>query len=477
MIKRIVRRSVLIVSSLAAASVGYSQVPSSGPLPPAADQALARDVFKELVEIDTTHAAGSTQATQAIRRRLLSQGFAAEDVVLIAPAGHENKGNLIVRYRGKGAGKPVLFLGHLDVVDAKAEDWSVPPFKFTQQDGWFYGRGTIDMKNGDAAMVASLIRLRREHFVPQQDLIFAFTADEEAGGDSNGPAFLLKEHRDLIDAGLVVNLDGGGGNFKNGKREFFELGTSEKTYVTYTLETTSPGGHGSLPGPDNAIYRLANGLARIETFHFPVVLTATTRANFASLASLDPGPESADLRAVAATPPDLAAAERLSQNVRFNAQLRTTCVATLISGGHAENALPQRAKATIQCRMMPGDTAAAVQQALVTTLADPSVKVSLDAPPIVSPESPPSPQLTKMITGVVHSMWPGVAIVPAMATGFSDDRQTRNAGIVSYDLSGIWADVDENRAHGRDERVSVRAFDESVEYTYRLVKAVSAMRP
>lgn len=229
MIKRIVRRSVLIVSSLAAASVGYSQVPSSGPLPPAADQALARDVFKELVEIDTTHAAGSTQAAQAIQRRLLSQGFAAEDVVLIAPAGHENKGNLIVRYRGKGVGKAVLFLGHLDVVEAKAEDWSVPPFKFTQQDGWFYGRGTIDMKNGDAAMVASLIRLRREHFVPQQDLIFAFTADEEAGGDSNGPAFLLKEHRDLIDAGLVVNLDGGGGNFKNGKREFFELGTSEKT--------------------------------------------------------------------------------------------------------------------------------------------------------------------------------------------------------------------------------------------------------
>ena len=471
--KRFALRSILGVGSIAALSIGHSQ---DAPLPPPADQALARDIFKELIEIDSTHAVGSTEAAKAIQQRLLSHGFAAEDLVLIAPPERPSKGNLVVHYKGKG-GKPVLFLGHLDVVEAKAEDWSVPPFKLTEKEGWFYGRGTIDMKNGDAAMVASLIRLRREHFVPQRDLIFAFTADEEAGGDSNGPAFLLKDHRKLIDAGLVVNIDGGGGNFKDGKREYFELGTSEKTYVTYTLETTSPGGHGSLPGPDNAIYRLAGGLGKIAAYHFPVVLTATTRATFASLASLEPGPASADLRAVAATPPDLAAAERLSQNVRFNAQLRTTCVATLISGGHAENALPQRAKATIQCRMMPGDTAAAVQQALVTTLDDPSVKVTLDAPPIVSPESPPSPQITKMITGVIHSMWPGVPIVPTMATGFSDDRQTRNAGIPSYDLSGIWADVDENRAHGRDERVSVRAFDESVEYTYRLVKAVSAMRP
>jgi acetylornithine deacetylase/succinyl-diaminopimelate desuccinylase-like protein len=458
---------------IAAGFASGASAASLGPLPPAADQALARAILKELVEINTTHAYGSTGAAQAIQQHLIEAGYAASDVVLIAPPEHPIKGNLVVRYHGKGSAKPVLFLGHLDVVEAKPEDWSVDPFKLTEMDGWFYGRGSIDMKDGDAAMLETLIRLKREGFVPERDIIVAFTADEEAGGDANGPAFLLKEHRDLIDAALVVNLDGGGGQYKNGERLALEIGTSEKTYVTYTLDTTSPGGHGSLPGPDNAIYRLAAGLGRIEGYRFPVMMTATTRASFEKFAALEPGPESADLRAVANEPPDPAAAERLSQIVRLNAQLRTTCVATLISGGHAENALPQRAKATIQCRMMPGDTAEHVQGALTAALNDPKITVTLDSPPIVSPESPPTAQLTGKVARVVHSMWPGVPLVPTMATGFSDDRQTRNAGIVSYDLSGVWADVNENRAHGRDERVGVREFDESVEYTYRLMKAMS----
>ena len=221
---------------------------------------------------------------------------------------------------------------------------------------------------------------------------------------------------------------------------------------------------------DNAIYRLGDGLSRLEAFKFPVMLTATTRASLAALADLDPGPMSADMKAVAQPQPDLAAAERLSQNVFMNAILRTTCVATLISGGHAENALPQRARATVQCRMMPGDTEANVQNLLVATLNDPKIKVTLDAPPIVSPESVPTPQIMSAVASVVHSMWPGVPIIPTMATGYSDDRQTRNAGIPSYDVSGIWMDGEENRAHGRDERVGVRSFDESVEFTYRLLK-------
>lgn len=421
----------------------------------------------------TTHDVGTTVAARAIEAHLLKAGFASDDVTFTAPAEHPNKGNLVVRYRGKGRARPVLFLGHLDVVEAKAEDWSTDPFKLVEKDGWFYGRGTIDMKDGDAAMLETLIRLKREHFKPDRDLIVAFTADEEAGGDSNGPAFLLKEHRDLIDAGLVINLDGGGGDYKNGERSFFEVGTSEKTYLTFTIEATGPGGHGSLPGPDNPIYRIADALARLEGYHFPVMLTDTTRIGFAKLADLDPGPDSADMRAVAQTPPDLSAAERLSRNVRFNAQLRTTCVATLISGGHAENALPQRAKATIQCRMMPGDTAENVQRELTVTLNDPKITLTLDAPPIVSPESAPTPELLKKVGDVVHSMWPRVTLVPTMATGFSDDRQTRNAGMPSYDLSGVWLDADENRAHGRDERVGVQEFDESVEYTYRLMKAFS----
>jgi acetylornithine deacetylase/succinyl-diaminopimelate desuccinylase-like protein len=442
-------------------------------LPPAVDQQLARDMLKTLVEINTTHDHGSTEAAEAIRQWLLSAGFDPNDVVFIAPPDHPTKGNVVVRYRGKHIGKPLLFLGHLDVVEARAQDWSVDPFTLTEKDGWFYGRGTIDMKDGDAALVESLVRLKRERFVPERDLIVAFTADEEAGGDSNGPAFLLAEHRELLDADMAINLDGGGGNLKYTKPFYLEIGTSEKTYVTYTLETTSPGGHGSLPGPDNAIYRLGDGLGRLEHFKFPVILTATTRANFDELAKLDPGPLSADMTAVARTPPDLAAADRLSDNVRMNAQLRTTCVATLISGGHAENALPQRATATVQCRMMPGDSEPTVQALLIGVLADPAIRVTLDAPPIISPESPPTPYILDKVAAVTHSMWPGVPIVPTMATGFSDDRRTRNAGIPSYDVSGVWMDVDENRAHGRDERVSVRGFDESVEFTYRLLKSMS----
>lgn len=465
-------RQTIVVACLCCV-MGAAVAATPGPTPPADDAELARAIFKELIEIRTTHDVGSTVAAHAIEQHLLKAGFPAADVTFVAPAEHPSKGNVVVRYRGKGHGKPVLFLGHLDVVEAKAEDWSVDPFQLTERDGWFYGRGAIDMKDGDAAMLESLIRLKRERFKPERDIIVAFTADEEAGGDANGPAFLLKEHRELIDADVVINLDGGGGNYKNGERFYFQLGTSEKNYVTYTLETTSPGGHGSLPGPDNAIYRLADGLGRLEAFHFPVMLTDTTRANFAKLAELEPGPLSADLRAVAQTPTDTLAADRLSQNVRLNALLRTTCVATLISGGHAENALPQRARATIQCRMMPGDTQENVQATLVSTLNDPKISVTLDATPIISPESAPTPWIMAKASEVAHSMWPGVPVVPTMGTGFSDDRQTRNAGMVSYDLAGVWQDVDENRAHGRDERIGVREFDESVEYTWRLMKAMS----
>ncbi|HEY4971757.1 MAG TPA: M20/M25/M40 family metallo-hydrolase [Steroidobacteraceae bacterium] len=464
----------LLILGLAVSSGAWAA--SASMVPPPQDRDLARDMLRTLVEINTTHAHGSTEAAKAIQAWVLAAGFPSGDVLLLAPPDRPTKGNVVVRYRGKHSGDAVLFLGHLDVVEAKPEDWSVDPFKLTERDGWFYGRGTIDMKDGDAALVESLVRLRREKFIPDRDVIVAFTADEEAGGDANGPAFLLGEHRHLIDAGLVVNLDGAGGNTKNGERQFFEVGTSEKTYVTFTLQTTSPGGHGSLPGPDNAIYRLAAGLGRLEAFKFPVTLTATTRTSFERLGDLESGPLAADMHAVAQSPPDLAAAERLSQNVRLNAQLRTTCVATLTSGGHAENALPQRAKATIQCRMLPGDSADHVQNLLVATLADPAIQVTLDAPPIVSPESPPTPQIIKKIAQLAHSMWPNVPIIPTMATGFSDDRQTRNAGMVSYDISGVWQDVDENRAHGRDERIGVQAFDESVEFTYRLIKTISSTR-
>ena len=466
--------SLFALTAALATAVSVAAHAAPGPVPPEPDRLLGREIFKELIEIDTTHAKGTTGAAKALERRILAAGFPAGDVTFIAPTDKPSKGNLVVRYRGKTRGAPVLFLGHLDVVAANPEDWSVDPFKLTVRDGWLYARGAIDMKNGDAALAESLIRLRREGFVPARDLIVAFTADEEAGGDGNGPEFLLREHRALIDAGYVINPDGGGGGLRGQERAYLEVGTSEKTYVTYTLETTSPGGHGSLPRPDNAIYRLARGLGRIEAYRFPVMLTATTRAYFAATAELEKGPRSDDLRAVAKTPTDLAAADRLSENTLLNAQLRTTCVATLISGGHAENALPQRSRATIQCRMMPGDSATNVESTLIRVLGDPAISIHLDAPPIVSPESLPTPEIMGTVGEVAHSMWPGVPIMPTMATGFSDDRQTRNAGIPSYDVSGVWMDIDEDRAHGRDERIGTRSFDESVEFTYRLMKAIGA---
>jgi len=244
--ENLVKGMVLAAAMLASTTVWAS---SASVLPPPADQQLARDMLKSLVEINTTHAHGSTEAAKAIQGWLLSAGFAPGDVVFLAPSDHPTKGNVVVRYRGKHTGDPVLFLGHLDVVEAKPEDWSVDPFKLTQQEGWFYGRGTIDMKDGDAALAESLIRLKREKFVPDHDVIVAFTADEEAGGDANGPAFLLKEHRDVIDAALVINLDGGGGNTKNGERQFYEVGTSEKTYVTFTPRDHQPRGTWVSPRP------------------------------------------------------------------------------------------------------------------------------------------------------------------------------------------------------------------------------------
>jgi acetylornithine deacetylase/succinyl-diaminopimelate desuccinylase-like protein len=470
--------ALAMLAGLAAMSLGSAVAaegfPPPGPTPPEADRQEARDIYKALIEINTTHAHGSTAAAALLRDRLLKAGFAASDLVLLAPTDKPTKGNLVVRYRGSGKFKPILFMGHLDVVEALPQDWSVDPFKLTEKDGFFYGRGTIDMKDGDAAMADALIRLKRQGYRPERDIIVMFTADEEAGGDANGPAWLLKNHRDLIEAETAYNFDGGGGAYKDGKRLFLEVGTSEKVYLTFTLETTGPGVHGSLPGADNPIYRLGDGLHRIEDYKFPVMTSATTRASYKAFATLQPGPDSADRLAVSAPMPDLAAAERLSRTAYDNAQLRTTCVATLVSGGHAENALPQRSKATIQCRLLPGDTAADVQATLVRVLNDPKITVTMDAPPIISPESPPTPEVMGRLETVAHTMWPGVAVVPTMATGFSDDRQTRSAGIPSYDISGVWAEVGENRAHGRDERLGVQAFDESVEYAYRLMRALGS---
>lgn len=463
------RTTAASLAALAVATAGHA-APKPSPLPPAADRQLAHDILKELIAIDTVHEHGTLPAAQAIQARLKAAGFADGDVSLLAIPEHPTQGQLVVRLRAKAPrAKPVLWIGHLDVVEAKAEDWTVDPFVLTEKDGWWYGRGTQDMKGEDAAILAAVIRLKREGFVPDRDLILAFTSDEESG-DANGVDWLLKTHRDLVDAALVINPDGGGGAFQQGKRLAYGVQTSEKVYVTFQAEATDKGGHSSVPEPNNPIYRLAAGLGRVAAYHFPVATSETTRGWFAKQASYETGQVAADMLAISRLPIDQAAAERLSANPNRAARLRTTCVATEISGGHAENALPQRARASIQCRMFPGDTEAGVKAQLEKVIADPQIRLTTIAPANPAPDSPPDPALFGRIAKVVQAEWPGVDIVPIMDLGASDSIYTRAAGIPSYALSAIWSDLDDNRAHGRDERIGQTDFYEGVEYAYRLMR-------
>jgi acetylornithine deacetylase/succinyl-diaminopimelate desuccinylase-like protein len=477
-------KSVLFTSSVCAAALiaGAALAASkakpdadAGNMPPAAYQSLSHDILKELIEINSTHAHGSTIVAHAIEKRLLDAGYSPADVQFFAPADHPTKGNVVARLHGKGLGKPILFNLHLDVVEALPQDWTVDPFKLTEKDGFFYGRGTSDMKGDDAAALTALIRMKKEGFVPDRDIIVIFTADEEAEGDANGVNFLLTNHRELVDAAVAFNPDSGGGGLKHGKPIYYGVQTSEKLYATYIWETENKGGHSSEPRPDNAIYELSHDLLKLEAFKFPVHTTDTTRGFFTQMSSLETGQTKADMLAVAQPTPDLAAAERLSTaNIGYNALLRTTCVATLLSGGDAENALPSRAKAVVQCRLIPGDTVEGVQAQLTKVADDPALKVSLSAPVKPSGESKLTPEISARFNKVVHGMWPGLPVVPWMDAGASDSVYTRAVGIPSFGSSSIFGDVDDVRAHGRDERVGVTNYYEGVEFTYRLMKAMSA---
>jgi acetylornithine deacetylase/succinyl-diaminopimelate desuccinylase-like protein len=463
------RYGILAVAAAALMAGGVHAAPKSNVAPPA-DQALARDILSELISINTVDQV--TPAAAAMRDRLLKAGFSEGDLQLVAPPNAPEQANLVIRYHGKGKGRPVLFICHLDVVQALPEDWTVPPFQLTEKDGWFYGRGTSDIKGDDAALVESLIRLKREGFVPDRDIIVALTADEE-DGHNNGPDFLLQHHRDLIDADLVINPDGGGGAIKNGKKLYYGIQTSEKTFVTFQLETTNKGGHSSLPDPDNAIDRLAAALLKLQAYKFPVHITETQRAWFGKMAQFETGQTREDMLALAKTPPDPAAIERYGSTPFGNAALRTTCVVTQIKGGHAENALPQRADASFQCRMIPGETAEEVQRQIEQVMADPQVKISFITPAAPGPESPPIPAVFDKLDEVIGGMWPGVPAVPVMDFGASDSKYTRAAGMPTYAMSSIFGDVDDVRAHGRDERIGVAEFYQGVEFTYRVMKRMS----
>ena len=472
---KFMRRLALLCSAalLLGGAAAKADLPPA-PQPPDQIKTLARDILQTMIETNTVHANGTMKLAESMAARFHNAGFAPEDVALLAPAEHPTQGNVVVRIRGKGKGRPLLDIVHLDVVEAKPEDWTVDPFKLTEKDGWFYGRGTLDIKGDAAALATTLIRLKGEAFVPDRDIIVAFTSDEE-GGDANGVDFLLREHRDLIDAELVLNPDAGGGISKDDKRLYIGLQTSEKTYVTFRAEVTNKGGHSSLPEPDNAIYRLAAGLTRLSKLSFPVHTTATTKAWFGEMAKLESGQLRQDMEAMTRTPLDPAAVKRLEGLVFYNAMLHTTCVATMLDGGHADNALPQRAGVSIQCRMMPDDTSEKTQALIVKALADPQIKVTVLRPAEPGPESPLSASVTGKMRGVVESMWPGLAMVPDMDAGASDSKYTRGAGIPSYGITGIFTDIDDDRAHGRDERIRVNDFYGDVEFTYRELKAFSAV--
>jgi acetylornithine deacetylase/succinyl-diaminopimelate desuccinylase-like protein len=462
-----VRRLMLAVVLLLPAGLAAQQAP------PAADRRLARAILAELVAINTTQDSGATRAARALARRLTAAGFAARDVQLAGP--RPRKQNLVVRLRGRGSAKPILFLAHLDVVEARREDWTVDPFRLTERDGWLYGRGTIDIKDEAADLVTNLIRLKRERYVPDRDIIVALTDDEE-GGDDNGVQWLLGNRPEWIAADYAINLDAGGGQMQHGRRLRNPVQTSEKIYATYLLEVTGPGGHSSLPERGNTIYTLARGLDRLSEYAFPVRLTETTRGFFDRLGAQIGGETGRDLQAIAAGRADSAGVERVSETPMYNSSMRNTCVATMLQAGHAENALPQRAQATIQCRLLPGESPAAIRDTLARVVGDTAVKVTIHGEPEGAPESPVNPQVMTAVEEATHALWPDVIVLPVMDPWSSDGVRLRRAGTPVYGVSGVFYDIDDVRAHGRDERVLAEAFDQGVEFTYRLMKALTGTR-
>ncbi|HEV7389672.1 MAG TPA: M20/M25/M40 family metallo-hydrolase, partial [Gemmatimonadaceae bacterium] len=381
--------------------------------------------------------------------------------------------SVIVRMRGTDkSAKPILLIAHIDVVEALRSDWSLDPFKLTEQDGFFYGRGTSDIKDGATTLAAALLRMKREKIVPKRTLILALTAGEEGGGGYNAMTWLVQNHRDLIDAEYALNVDSGDPLIKNGKPLLRALQTSEKFYQSFALEVTNKGGHSSLPTPDNAIARLADAIGRVARYRFPVRLTETTKAYFERSAQLETGEISADMRTIAGNPKDSASAARLSRSPFYNAQLRTTCTPTMIEGGHAPNALPQRARAVVNCRILPGEMPDDVKAVLVRVVADDSVKVTFvdDGPRKPAGASPLTDAIVKPLEKVTARLWPGVPVIPQMETGATDGTPLRQAGIPTYGVSGVFLDMDDIRAHGRDERILVKSFYDGVEYTYQLVR-------
>jgi acetylornithine deacetylase/succinyl-diaminopimelate desuccinylase-like protein len=440
---------------------------------PSVDRALAREILEELVEIPTTQADGTTRAAQAIAARLLAAGFLKDDVHIITS--DTNAANVVARFRGRNPrARGVLLMAHIDVVPARREDWSVDPWTFLERDGWFYGRGTADNKAGVAMLIANFVTLKRAGWQPDRNLIAVLTGDEETA--QRGIQSLVAKHRELIDADLAFNTDGGGVMLRDGRPAVFEVQASEKIYADYQLEVTDVGGHSSLVRPDNPIYTLAAALTRIGDHQFPLHVNDVTRMFLERSAATESGQTAIDMRAVAASPPDPAAAARLSRAPFYNAQLRTTCVATKVEAGHANNALPQLARAVVNCRILPGLPGADVE-AVIRRLAGEKVKVTVIEPPITSPPSTLTPALLSRLEALVARHWPTIPVIPLMQAGATDGMYTRGGGIPTYGVSAIDSNPDDVRAHGKDERVGVESFYKAAQFWLELMMTFGEATP
>jgi len=443
-------------------------------LPPEPERQLAREIYKEMVEVKSGFTTGATTPiAENVARRLKAAGFADADIFVGGAI--PTKGNVVVRYRGTGKRRPILLLAHIDVVEAKPEDWSMDPFTFVEKDGYFYGRGTGDDKAQAAIWIANLIRYKREGYKPDRDIIVALTADEEGGGPYNGVSWLLKNKRELIDADLALN-EGGWGEALGDTKIANDIQVSEKYVINYRFEVRNKGGHSSLPVEDNAIYHLAGALDRLAKFGFPLGTNDVTRAYFRAMSKIEKGPIGADLAKVADG--DTAAMARVAKaSTPWNATLRTTCVATQLEGGHAKNALPQLAAANVNCRVLPDDQVEYVTQTLQRVIGDTAVSVKVDGTPMRGPASPMRADLLQAVTSVTNSVWPNVPTVPMMVMGGTDGMYLRPAGIPTYGVQGIFYDRADIRFHGRDERVKVQSFYEAQTFLYELVKRLTGGPP
>ncbi|MCX5754578.1 MAG: M20/M25/M40 family metallo-hydrolase [Gemmatimonadetes bacterium] len=435
-------------------------------------KAVGRAVLKELIESNTTPSVGNTtKAAELVAARFRAAGVAASEIAIVGP--DELHKNLVIRIRGADrTRKAILLLAHLDVVEAERKDWNMDPFKFNEVEGFYYGRGTQDIKGGATTLITSLLRMRAEKFTPARDLILALTAGEE-GGMPNGVEWLLANRKDLVDAEYCINVDGGGVDSEKGKPVVMNLQAAEKVYFDAKLTVTNKGGHSSLPRPDNAINALARALVKIEGYTFPVEFNEITRAYMERSAPLRGGALGADLKAASSVPADPAAIKRLSEDPWFNAQMRTTCIATLLAGGHAPNALPQSASANVNCRRLPGLKSDSLVRLLTRIIGDTNVVITIDQDSPQSPPSPLRPDVESAVRAATEAIAPNLPLVPNMETGATDGLYFRNAGIPVYGLSGIAIDTDDVRMHGRDERVNIVAFERAQEFMYRLLRTIT----